>query len=187
MKKIKTYLIGLLICSSTLAVAQEHKSEGELKKKEETKISEVVTTDSLPSSELMQRAVNWVKVENPKYTKASGVTTGTKAECIVTFLVRPKELNPECDYTGKITMKVVIDCKDNKYKYTISHIKHISKSGRTTAGSIDNVVPECGSMIMTDLIWKKLKGEAMTKAGSIVSDLKDGMKVSSKDFGKEEW
>lgn len=187
MKKIKVLAIGFLTVCNLFTFAQESKAAGELKKKEETKISEVITTDSLPSSELVQRAVNWVKVENVAYVKTSGVTTGTKAECTVAFIIKPKELNPACDYTGKITMKVVVDCKDNKYKYTVSHLKHISKSGKTSGGSIDNVVPECGSMIMTDLQWKKLKGEALTKAGIVLADLKEGMKVNSKDFGKEEW
>ena len=36
--------------------------------------------------------------------------------------------------------------------------KHTSKSGNATGGSIDNVVPECGSMVMGDIQWKKLKG-----------------------------
>lgn len=37
------------------------------KKKQETKFTEVVTTDSLPSAELLKRAVNWIKSENPAY------------------------------------------------------------------------------------------------------------------------
>lgn len=153
----------------------------------ETKITEVVTTDSVPSSELLKRAVNWVKVETPRYTKTSGVTAGSKAECNISFPVKPKELNPVCDYTGKITMKVVVECKDSKYRYTVDQIKHISTGGKTSVGNIDNIIPECGSMVMPDLTVKKLKGEALKYANVVVNDIKESMKVSSDAMKKEEW
>ncbi|MBA3683470.1 MAG: hypothetical protein H0W73_20235 [Bacteroidetes bacterium] len=190
---MKKYIQALLFCSlmvfasdcfsqTTTATAEDVP-----KKKNETKITEVITTDSLSASELLQRAVNWVKKESTIYGKSSGVTTGSKAECTAIFPVKPKELNPEVDYTGKISMHIAIECKDNRFKYTISQIKHISTSGKTSAGSIDNKVPDCGSMIMGDLVWKKLKGEALRGAGKVVEDLKEGMKKDSKDVEKEEW
>lgn len=160
---------------------------GDTKKQvKETKYTEVINTDSLPASELLKRAVNWVKHETPKYEKANGVTTATKAECTAKFNVKPKELNPECDYTGTFTMKIVVECKDNKYRYTINQIKHLSKTGKTTAGSIDNVVPECGSMIMSELVWKKLRGEGIKCANMIITDLKEAMTKDSKGEG-DEW
>jgi len=156
-------------------------------KKNETKITEVVTTDSVPSSELLQRAVNWIKVESLKYKKASGTTSSSKAECTASFPVKPKQLNPEVDYTGKITMKVVIECKASKYRYTVSDIRHVSKNGRTTGGSIDNLVPECGSNAMNEMVWKKLKGEAMRGAGLVVQDLKEGMQKASNEVPSDDW
>lgn len=157
------------------------------KKKVETKLSEVIPTDSLTASELLKRAVNWIKVESDKYKKTSGTTTANKAECSASFPIKPKELNPEVDYTGKITMKVVIECKDSKYRYTVSEIKHVSKSGKVSAGSIDNVIPDCGSMAMNDLIWKKLKGEALRGAALVVADLKAGMSKIETEAKEEEW
>lgn len=150
-------------------------------------MSEVITTDSLPSSALMKRAVGWIKAESDRYRKTGGTTTGTKAECVASFPVKPKELNPEVDFTGKITMKVVIECKDSRYRYTVSDIRHESKSGRTTAGSIDNVVPECGSVAMHDQVWKKLKGEALRSAALVVSDLKRGMSEDPQEKNDDEW
>jgi hypothetical protein len=157
------------------------------KKKTETKLSEVIPTDSLAASELIKRAVAWIKLETDKYKKSSGTTTGSKAECSASFPVKPKELNPEVDYTGKVVMKVVIECKDSKYRYTISEIKHVSKSGNTSAGSIDNAVPDCGSMSMNDLVWKKLKGEALRDAAQVVQDLKAGMGQIVTEAKPEEW
>lgn len=188
MNILKLALFVLLFASVNTSFAQDKDAPAtdSKKPKKETKITEVVNTDSLPSSELLKRAVNWVKLESAKYDKANGVTTGTKAEVNVSFVVKPKELNPPCDYTGTTTMKVVIECKDNKYRYTISNIKHVSKSGKTTGGSIDNAVPECGSMIMSDLIWKKIKGECIRCANSLVTDIKEGMLKDSKGAG-DEW
>lgn len=186
-KLFKIAAVISLLSTSSITVAQTASDDG-LKKPDETKITEVVTTDSVPSSELVKRAINWVKVESAKYSKSSGVTTGSKAECTVAFPVKPKELNPQCDYTGKIEMKILVECKDSRYKYTVFAIKHISKGGKTSAGSVDNIVPECGSMTMPDLTWRKLKGEAMKYAGLVVEDLKEGMKkLSTENSGKEEW
>ncbi len=157
-------------------------------KKTETKLTAVVETDSLEPGELNKRAINWIKVESNKYKKASGTTNGNKIECVISFPVKPKDLNPQVDYTGKITMNLVIECKQDRYRYTVSDIKHTSKSGSTTGGSIDNKVPECGSMAMTDIVWKKLKGEALAGAGKVVEDLKEGMKKDSVEGAqKDEW
>jgi len=186
-KYIKALLICFIVVFNFSGFSQEKTEEDAPKKKNETKFSEVVNTDSLPASELLKRAVNWVKLESNRYGKTSGITTGSKAECTATFPVKPKDLNPEVDYTGKITMKVTIECKDNKYKYTVSNIKHVSTSGKTSAGSVDNKVPECGSMAMGDIVWKKLKGEAFKGVGKVVEDLKEGMKLSSTETQKEEW
>lgn len=158
------------------------------KKVVETKLSEVISTpDSVPASELLKRAVNWVKVESPRYVKSSGATTASKVECSIIFFTKPKELNPEVDFTGKITMKVSIECKDSKYRYTINQIRHVSKSGQTTGGSIDNVVPECGSMNMGEIVWKKLKGEAIKNANLVLTDMKLGMEKESADVPTDEW
>ncbi|MBK6523468.1 MAG: hypothetical protein IPG08_14750 [Sphingobacteriaceae bacterium] len=83
-------------------------------------------------------------------------------------------------------MKVVIECKDRKYRYTINSIKHTSKSGKTSGGSIDNVVPDCGSMIMSDIQWKKIKGEAIKFANYTINDIKEAMMLDSKGYG-DDW
>ncbi len=176
---------GSLSAQSTETKAQE--DEDAPKKKVETKMTEVVVTDSLPASELLTRAIAWVKEENVKFQKKGGTSSGSKAECMASFVTKPKELNPQVDYTGKILMKVVIEVKDSKYRYTVSEIKHVSKSGKVNGGSIDNLVPECGSMVMKDITWKKLKGEALRNAALVVADLKEGMNKVSTEVKTDEW
>lgn len=184
--KIALFVFLFGLTQTSFSQAKEEAATESKKPKKETKYTEVVNTDSLPASELLKRAVNWVKLETNLCDKTNGVTTTTKAECVAIFKIKPKELNPECDYTGTISLKVIIDCKDNKYRYTVYQIKHISKSGKTSGGSIDNVVPECGSMVMNDVTWKKIKGEGIKSAERIVNDLKEQMKKDSKGAG-DEW
>jgi len=188
MSIFKFVLVVFCLTFSTQSFSQTKEPAVSESKKplKETKYTEVVNTDSMPASELLKRAVNWVKLENDKYEKDNGVTTATKAECTAKFKVKPKELNPQCDYTGTFSMKIVVECKDNKYRYTVSQIKHLSKTGKATAGSIDNIVPECGSFIMEDMVWKKLKGEGIKCANILINDLKEEMKKDSKGAG-DEW
>jgi len=190
MKIFKIYFLLAWVALALPAMSQDKEKEtsgkDDKKAKNETKISEVVFTDSVPASELVKRAVNWVKLETPKYEKTSGVTTSGKAECIAVFKVKPKELNPQCDYTGTISMKVVIECRESKYKYIVSQMKHKSTSGKTSMGSIDNTIPECGSMVMPAIQMKKLRGEALRFAEIVIEDLREGMLKDSNQV-VDEW
>lgn len=179
-------------------------------KKDENKIQEVVTimADPLPSvpnadgsipvdtnppkgmaaSEILKRAVNFVKMENKKYTKGNGVNTGSKAECVVTFPYKPKELNPAADVQGTITMHLSIDAKEGKYRYTISKINHNAKNGDYTGGDVYNEVPKCGSMKLPPDMWKRLKSEAFKQSALLATDLKEAMKISSTTpVNSDEW
>jgi len=179
-------------------------------KKEEKKIQEVIEIQadpvslppnddgSLPvdtnpvkgmnASEILKRAVNFVKMESTKYTKGNGVTTGSKAECVITFNYKPKELNPVADVQGTITMHMSIDAKEGKYRYTISKINHNAKNGDYTGGDVYSEVPKCGSMKLPPELWKRIRSEALKQSGVLVNDLKEAMKVSSTTpVNSDEW
>jgi hypothetical protein len=194
-KQIKFCFLFLFAAMASTMLAQTNtaapapvKEEDEFaKKKVETKLQEVIPTDSVGAGDLSKRAVAWIKADSEKYKKTNAASSDSKVECVAAFPVKPKELNPQVDFTGKITMKVVVECKSSKYRYTISDIKHTSKNGKSNGGSVDNVVPECGSMGMTDIIWKKLKGEMMRDAAQVAADLKIAMGVIAQDAKPEEW
>lgn len=179
-------------------------------KKEEKKIQEVVDISadpvslppnddgSLPvdtnplkgmnASEILKRAVNYVKMETTKYTKGNGVTTGSKAECVVTFNYKPKELNPVTDVQGTITMHVSIDAKEGKYRYTISKLSHNAKNSENTGGDIYNEIPKCGSMKLPPDLWKRIRSEAFKQSGIVANDIKEAMRVSSTTpVNADEW
>jgi len=187
-------LKGLFICSLILATnfsyaqeeGDEKEGEGIEKKMDNKKFQEVVILDSMPSAEILKRAVNFIKIESPRFVKTKGITTGSKAECIAKFKIKTKELNPNPDYTGTISMHVSIECKDNRYRYIISKITHTSASGKASGGDINNVVPTCGSMVMPDIVWKRIKGDAFKNVSMVISELKDTM-LKSADSSKDEW
>ena len=196
------YTITILFLFNSLS-AQE-------KKTDENKIQEVITlmadpvsmppdaegnvpVDTNPqkgmaASEILKRAVNFVKAESKQYTKGNAVTSGSKAECVVTFPFKPKELNPVADVQGTITMHLSVDAKEGKYRYTISKISHNAKIADYTGGDIYNEVPKCGSMKMPPDIWKRIRSEALKQATLVANDVKEGMKIpSNTPVNSDEW
>jgi len=142
----------------------------------------------MASSEILKRAINFVKTESTKYTKVNKVTSGSKAEFVATFVYKPKELNPTADVQGTITMHISIEAKDGKYRYTVSKITHNAKNPDFTGGDVYNDVPACGSMKMPTDLWKRIKSEAFKQSGILVNELKESMKIpSDKNVNADEW
>lgn len=133
----------------------------------------------MAASEILKRAVNFMKIESVKYSKSNALTTGSKAECVVTFKYKPKELNPKADVQGSIKLHLSIDAKEGKYRYTISKITHNALNSEFSGGDIFSDVPACGSLNLPLDLWKRIRGEANQKAAVIAADLKEAMKVSS--------
>jgi hypothetical protein len=139
-------------------------------------------------SEILKRAVNFVKTESKKYTKGNGVTTGSKAECVISFPYKPKELNPSADVQGSISIHVSIEAKEGKYRYTISKISHNAKIADYSGGDVYSEVPKCGSMKMPPDLWKRIRSEAFKQSSIVVADLKEAMLVSSTTpVNTDEW
>ena len=142
----------------------------------------------LNQTEILKRAVNFVKIESPKYTKGNALTTGTKAEFLANFKYKPKELNPQSDVQGSFTMHVSIEAKEGKYRYTISKLYHIATNGDYSGGDLYSEVPTCGSMKLSSAIWKQMRSEGIKQAMLIAEELKEAMKIpSNKTVDKDEW
>jgi len=204
MNILKIGLHVTLFLFSTLVKAQEPKIE-------EKKIQEVVFIDAEPKAmvanadgsfppadtskagpmnvaEILKRAVNYVEIESPKYSKGNGVSTSSKAECIATFVYKAKELNPQSDANGVFTMHISIDAKEGRYRYTISKINHVAKNPEFSGGDVYSEFPKCGSMKIPPELWKKLRSQALKNAALIIGDIKEAMKMPSiKNLKGEEW
>jgi hypothetical protein len=149
-------------------------------------VTEIIIKDSVPSKELLGRATEWAQKKHPKYEKINAVGGSTKVETDVEFKIKPKELNPQFDFTGKIVMHVKIEVKDGKYKYTINKVRHIADNGKNSGGDITKDIAECGSMFLPEMTWKKIKGEAIKDANIVAEDIKDAMSTPVKT-NSEDW
>ncbi len=138
-----------------------------------------------PQSEILKRSQNWYTLKNKNFIKTNGTNSGQSVACNVTFTFKQKILNPENDVDGKITMDVIIEAKEGKYRYTIKNIIHKANKKGMSGGDIYAVVPECGSMLLNDRTWKHIKSESFANAKIVVDDLKANIKEEVKD--KEEW
>jgi hypothetical protein len=139
-----------------------------------------------PPEEIVKRAQNWYNSKNTKFVKSNGANVGNTVSCLITFPYKQKVLNPENDVDGKITMEVLVDAKDGKYRYTVKSLKHKANKQGMSGGDVYAVVPECGSMNVNDRTWKHIKAAAFANAQVVIDDLKAKMKedIASE---KEEW
>jgi hypothetical protein len=139
-----------------------------------------------PQAEVLKRAQHWYTLKHPKIKKSNGTNSGQTVSCNVSFPYKQKILNPENDVDGTITMDLVIEAKEGKYRYTIKNIRHKANKSSMSCGDIYAVVPECGSMKVSDKTWKLIKKEAFANAQIVVEDLKEKMnqEVEGK---KDDW
>jgi len=139
-----------------------------------------------PKAEVLKRAQNWYTLKNDKIKKSNGTNSGEKVSCNLSFPFKQKVLNPESEVDGTISMDLIIEAKEGKYRYTIKNIKHQATKAGRSGGDIYSVVPECGSMRVSDKTWKLIKKEAFINAQIVAEDLKAIM-IKDVDNKKDDW
>lgn len=139
-----------------------------------------------PVGEVLKRAQNWYTLKHPKIKKSNGTNSGQTVSCNVTFPFKQKLLNPENDVDGSISMDLIIEAKEGKYRYTLKNIKHKANKAGMSCGDVYALVPECGSMKVSDKTWKLIKKQAFANAQLVVEDLKEKMNQEVDDR-KDEW
>lgn len=166
------------------------KKKGKKKQQEEAPVeappADEGGTIPAPIAELTKRASNWAKLKNKHYKKDNVANAGSTVSCNAIFIYKPKELNPICDVEGEISMDVIIECKEGKYRYTIKNMKHKSRNQNVHGGNIYNEIPDCGSIFINDLAWKQIKSAAFANASLLAQDIKTTMNLSSEQK-KDEW
>jgi hypothetical protein len=174
-----------------VAHTEEHGKKGKKKHHTEEVAPPVADTGAstipAPSSEIAKRANNFLKAKSKKYTKENVSNAGNTLSCTAIFIYKQKILNPENDIDGKITMDVIIDAKEGKYRYTIKNIKHIGDREGYSGGGIFEKVPECGSMKLTDQTWKQVRSASNGYIQTVVDDLKAIMKLDGDQKKKDDW
>ncbi len=169
---------------------QTGKKKGKKKQVEETPVEQAAAEEGgtmpAPVAELTKRADHWTKSKNKQYKKDNVAGSGSTISCTAIFIYKPKVLNPTCDVEGEISMEMIIECKEGKYRYTIKNIKHKSRNQNVNGGDIYNDVAECGSMALNDLAWKQIKSAAFVNASFLAQDLKTKMSAPV-EHKKDEW
>jgi hypothetical protein len=152
--------------------------------------SEIIPEESLPpyipapQQEILDRAQEWYNTKAIRYQKTNGSNTGRAVTCNVSFNYKQKQLNPESLVDGKIIMDVVIDAKEGKYRYTIKNLRHKGDKAGMSGGDVYNLVPECGTVLLPERLWRLIRAEALVNANLVVEDLKAKMKqevIKNKD------
>ncbi len=139
-----------------------------------------------PVGEVLKRAHGWFKTKNAKYAKSNGTNSGSSVSCKVEFDYKQKVFNTLYDVDGKITMEVLIEAKEGKYRYTIKNIKHLATKPELSGGDVYLTVPACGSTNIEAKLWTKIKAEALADAAIVADDLKSKMKLEA-DSKKDDW
>ncbi len=139
-----------------------------------------------PISEITKRAQNWYKTKHAKYKKTGGGAAGSNITCTAVFPYKQKILNPENAVDGQITMDVIVEAKEGKYRYTIKNIKHKANKEGMSGGDIYLQVPEAGSMKITEQTWKHIRSAAYANIAIVQDELKAKMKEDG-DKKKDEW
>jgi hypothetical protein len=158
----------------------------------ETPVEGEVPPDTLsplipaPLNEVVKRAQYWYNSKSIKFIKSNGTNVGNNTQCNVSVKFKQKALNPENEVDGKITMDVIIEAKEGKYRYTIKNMIHQANKQGMSGGDIYLIVPECGSMLLGDRTWKLIKAEALAAAKLVADDLKMTMK-NEINIAKDEW
>lgn len=86
----------------------------------------------------------------------------------------------ETNGLGSVKFKLTIQCKDNRYRYTITDFTHIAYFTNIsfTGGELENKFPDCGRMNMIMSQWKTIKGFAYRAAVNTIAQMKVAMKGS---------
>jgi hypothetical protein len=180
------------------AVAAVPIKEEPLNKKKKNKhqveeTPEAVATDTavggmVPASvqELKKRGTAWMAKKNKHFKKLDATGGGDFVECTVSWMYHTKALNPQAPVDGTITMTLIIDCREGKYRYTISNIKHNATNVNFSGGDCYEEIPACGTMKLPTPEWKKIRSFAMQKANQIAFNLKEFMREAVKDK-KNDW
>ncbi len=140
-----------------------------------------------PSGEINKRTHHWYIAKAKKYTKSNGTHTGNNTTCNISFVYKQKLLNPENEVDGHITMDIVIEAKEGKYRYTVKNIKHKANKDGMSGGDIFLKVPEAGSMKITDQTWKFIRSAANADIKLVTDDLKAVMKQDGDRKKKDDW
>ncbi|HEY8688273.1 MAG TPA: DUF4468 domain-containing protein [Chitinophagaceae bacterium] len=149
--------------------------------------TEVVNVDSISVQTLYSRTKLFI-AENFKSAKTVIQLDDPETKTLVVKGgVTPYIKNAFAGRTYGISMFTLkIQCKDNKYKYTLSDIYHEKVStDEYSGGSFENDKPACGTAFLNNKAWHKIKDNSIEKINNLIALMK--VQVSSKNIKKDDF
>lgn len=140
--------------------------------------TEVVKVDSANAAILYSNA----KIFIAKSFKSAKNVTDLSDENSKTVIIKGnmpvsvRSMGSFWDY-GVVWFQISIQCKDGRYKYSITDFVHEDKPGPRGAngGSLESEKPECGTLKLPKKYWEYIKTDADQTTKTLIADMKKAM------------
>lgn len=144
--------------------------------------SEVVKVDSAEAPKLFSRA----KLFSASYFKNLNDLKPVIDDYSKTILIKPSSVIEvsralALGYSGNLTYLVKVECKDNRYRYTLTDfLYHVvdTRSGNDVPMKLSNERPS----FFNKKEWHLIQFQAKTESLIVINNLKKQMTVNSSDF-----
>lgn len=73
---------------------------------------------------------------------------------------------------------LTIECKDGKYRYTLTGFEHFDPLGKFSGGPLELEKPVCGTFYFPKKKWREMKNDIYNDANELLSEIRKNMKKS---------
>lgn len=173
---MRTILIACFLLDSTLCFSQMPvNADGKVE------FTEVVTVDSASAQTLYSRAKLFVTNAFVSGKDVTQMNDDAAFTTVVKGSTKPS-LGLGATREGLVTFKMTIQCKDGRYKYSLTDFLH--EGAQYSGGALENEKPDCGTFFLPKSSWNKLKKQVAETVTLMADNLKKDMKASTV---KNEW
>ena len=144
---------------------------------------ETVSCGSLAASEIYTTTKDWAKEQNLNTTTDEA---NKKLVYSGTFTVSYRPSKSTSNEEGTVSYTLHIGAKDGKYRYILVDLVHKGASG--DGGKLENAKPDCGTTVINNNSWSKIKQQAHAQANKLIESLNKKIKEVQNDPTKnDDW